>query len=65
MMFGIAHPERSGTAGQAMLTLFLLLSLDGITDTLQAGREVTEWAVLYRDVRCFETRRTGCGPRPR
>ncbi|GAA0518980.1 hypothetical protein Ade02nite_79970 [Paractinoplanes deccanensis] len=47
MMFGDAYPERYGTVGQAMLTLFLLLSLDGITDTLQAGREVTEWAVLY------------------
>ncbi|MGI5523034.1 ion transporter [Micromonospora sp. CA-259024] len=47
MLFGAAIPGRYGTVGQAMLTLFLLLSLDGITDTLQAGREVTEWAVLY------------------
>ncbi|MFJ8577917.1 ion transporter [Micromonospora sp. NPDC093277] len=47
MLFGAAYPERYGTVGQAMLTLFLLLSLDGITDTLQAGREVTDWAVLY------------------
>ncbi|EXG80546.1 ion transporter [Cryptosporangium arvum] len=47
MMFGEAYPERFGTVGQAMLTLFLLLSLDGITDTLEAGREVTSWAVLY------------------
>lgn len=47
MMFADAHPDRYGTVGQAMLTLFLLLSLDGITDTLRAGRDVTEWAVLY------------------
>lgn len=47
MMFDEAYPEKYGTVGQAMLTLFLLLSLDGITDILQAGREVTEWAVLY------------------
>ncbi|MER5454399.1 ion transporter [Micromonospora sp. NPDC002389] len=47
MLFGTAYPEEYGTVGQAMLTLFLLLSLDGITDTLQAGRDVTEWAVLY------------------
>ncbi|MDP9792355.1 voltage-gated sodium channel [Catenuloplanes nepalensis] len=47
MMFGDAFPEQYGTVGQAMLTLFLLLSLDGITDTLVTGREVTEWAVLY------------------
>ncbi|MDG4808205.1 ion transporter [Micromonospora sp. WMMD1120] len=47
MLFGVALPDRYGTVGQAMLTLFLLLSLDGITDTLQAGREITGWAVLY------------------
>ncbi len=47
MMFGEAYPERYGTVGQAMLTLFLLLSLDGITDTLEAGREVSGGAVLY------------------
>ncbi|GAA2502269.1 ion transporter [Winogradskya humida] len=47
MMFADAYPQRYGTVGQAMLTLFLLLSLDGITDTLEAGREVSDWAVLY------------------
>ncbi|WP_432991658.1 ion transporter [Dactylosporangium sp. CA-233914] len=47
MVFGKAYPEQYGTVGQAMLTLFLLLSLDGITDTLQAGREVTQWGILY------------------
>jgi voltage-gated sodium channel len=47
MLFGQAYPDRYGTVGQAMLTLFLLLSLDGITDMLQAGRMVTGWAVLY------------------
>ncbi|GAA2558766.1 hypothetical protein GCM10010435_32320 [Winogradskya consettensis] len=47
MMFADAYPERYGTVGQAMLTLFLLLSLDGITDALEAGREVSDWAVLY------------------
>ncbi|MFX0593113.1 ion transporter [Melissospora conviva] len=47
MLFGQAYPERYGTVGQAMLTLGLLLSLDGITDTLQTGREVSEWAIAY------------------
>ncbi|MEE6262945.1 ion transporter [Plantactinospora sonchi] len=47
MTFGAAYPERYGTVGQAMLTLFLLLSLDGITDTLEAGRLVSEWSILY------------------
>ncbi|MEV6812625.1 ion transporter [Micromonospora sp. NPDC051296] len=47
MLFGASYPQEYGTVGQAMLTLFLLLSLDGITDTLEAGREVTEWAIVY------------------
>ncbi len=47
ILFGTSYPEQYGTVGQAMLTLFLLLSLDGITDTLQEGREVTAWAIVY------------------
>ncbi|GAA2326413.1 ion transporter [Dactylosporangium salmoneum] len=47
MVFGHAYPEKYGTVGQAMLTLFLLLSLDGITDTLEAGRAVTDWGIVY------------------
>lgn len=47
MLFGAAEPERYGTVGQAMLSLFLLLSLDDITNILSAGREVTPWAVPY------------------
>jgi voltage-gated sodium channel len=47
MLFGTAQPSRYGTVGQAMLSLFLLLSLDDITNILAAGREVTGWAVPY------------------
>lgn len=47
MVFGEAYPDKYGTVGRAMLTLFLLLSLDGITDTFQAGRVVTEWSIPY------------------
>ncbi|BEL08718.1 hypothetical protein Q0Z83_069090 [Actinoplanes sichuanensis] len=47
MLFGAADPEKYGTVGQAMLSLFLLLSLDDITNILAAGREVTPWAVPY------------------
>jgi voltage-gated sodium channel len=47
MLFGAAQPARYGTVGQAMLSLFLLLSLDDITNILAAGREVTAWAVPY------------------
>ncbi|WP_433794498.1 ion transporter [Actinoplanes sp. CA-252034] len=47
MLFGEAQPERYGTVGQAMLSLFLLLSLDDITNILSAGREISAWAVPY------------------
>jgi voltage-gated sodium channel len=47
MLFGAAQPEKYGTVGQAMLSLFLLLSLDDITNILSGGREVTAWAVPY------------------
>ncbi|MDW5324302.1 ion transporter [Plantactinospora sp. KLBMP9567] len=47
MAFGDAYPDRYGTVGRAMFTLFLLLSLDGITDAFEAGRAVSEWSVLY------------------
>lgn len=47
MAFGDAYPDRYGTVGRAMLTLFLLLSLDGITDAFNAGRTVSEWSILY------------------
>ncbi|WP_329110352.1 ion transporter [Micromonospora sp. NBC_01699] len=47
MTFGEAQPDRYGTVGRAMLTLFLLLSLDGITDALETGRLVSEWSIPY------------------
>lgn len=47
MAFGDAYPDLYGTVGRAMFTLFLLLSLDGITDAFNAGRAVSEWSVIY------------------
>lgn len=47
MAFGDVYPEKYGTVGRAMLTLFLLLSLDGVTDALEAGRSVSEWSIAY------------------
>jgi len=47
MAFGDVYPEKYGTVGRAMLTLFLLLSLDGVTDALEAGRSVSEWSIVY------------------
>jgi voltage-gated sodium channel len=47
MAFGEIYPEKYGAVGRAMLTLFLLLSLDGISDAFEAGRAVSDWSLLY------------------
>jgi voltage-gated sodium channel len=40
-------PEEFGDIGNAMLTLFVLLSLENMPDLLERGREVSEWTVVY------------------
>ena len=40
-------PDRFGDIGNAMLTLFVLLSLENMPDLLDRGRELSEWTVLY------------------
>ncbi|MBA3328289.1 MAG: ion transporter [Solirubrobacterales bacterium] len=36
-----------GTIGEAMLTLFVLLSLENLPDQIALGRELSEWTVVY------------------
>jgi voltage-gated sodium channel len=33
--------------GRAVLTLFLLMTLDGIGDAVRAGLEVSHWSIIY------------------
>jgi voltage-gated sodium channel len=47
LIFDDDLPEQFGDIGKAMLTLFVMLSLENLPDTLARGREVTEWSVLY------------------
>ncbi|GAA2440529.1 ion transporter [Streptomyces glaucus] len=47
VFFGHHDPERYGSLGRAVLTLFLLMTLDGIGDAVHAGLEISRWSLLY------------------
>ncbi|ANH90036.1 ion transporter [Streptomyces sp. NPDC058319] len=47
VLFGHADPQHYGSLGRAALTLFLLMTLDGIGDAVHAGLEVSRWSLLY------------------
>lgn len=46
-LFGAALPNDWGTAGTAMVTLFVMLTLENLPDKLAAAQEVSGWANLY------------------
>ncbi|MGW5639247.1 ion transporter [Streptomyces sp. NPDC003832] len=47
LLFGRHDPQQYGSIGRAVLTLFLLMTLDGLGDAVHAGLEVTRWSVVY------------------
>ncbi|MFF8595026.1 ion transporter [Streptomyces sp. NPDC015220] len=47
VFFGRADPGHYGSIGRAVLTLFLLMTLDGIGDAVHGGLEVSRWSLLY------------------
>ena len=40
-------PQQYGTIGEAMLTLFVTLTLENLPDQLALGRELSDWTILY------------------
>ncbi len=46
-IFADHAPEQYGTIGEAMLTLFVTLTLENLPDQLALGRELSEWTILY------------------
>lgn len=46
-LFHKADPERWGTAGESMLTLFTLLTLEGWNEILAHARDVSPFAVVF------------------
>jgi len=46
-IFADHAPEQYGTIGEAMLTLFVTLTLENLPDQLELGRELSDWTILY------------------
>ncbi|WP_420312772.1 ion transporter [Streptomyces sp. YS-B37] len=47
VFFGHHDPEHYGSIGRAILTLFLLMTLDGIGEAVHTGLEISRWSLLY------------------
>jgi len=47
VIFDDHNPEAYGTLGDAMLTLFVLLSLEGLPDMVADGLELSGWTTIY------------------
>ncbi|MDN3027227.1 ion transporter [Streptomyces sp. S.PB5] len=47
VFFARHDPEHYGSIGRAVLSLFLLMTLDGIGDAVRAGLEISRWSLLY------------------
>ncbi|QNP66438.1 ion transporter [Streptomyces genisteinicus] len=45
--FAADDPEHYGSLGRAALTLFVLMTLDGLGDALYGGLAISPWAVVY------------------
>jgi voltage-gated sodium channel len=47
VFFADSDPEHYGSLGRAALSLFLLITLDGIGDAVRDGLEISRWTLLY------------------
>lgn len=47
VLFADDNPAQYGDIGEAMLTLFITLTLENFPDQLEAGREITPWALPF------------------
>ncbi|MFG2620822.1 ion transporter [Streptomyces sp. NPDC048507] len=45
--FAQSDPQHYGSIGRAALTLFLLTTLDGLTDAVRAGLEISRFSIIY------------------
>ncbi|CAN5478321.1 hypothetical protein BH20ACT17_BH20ACT17_08240 [soil metagenome] len=46
-IFDDRAPQEYGTIGNAMLTLFVMLSLENLPQNIELGRELSDWTILY------------------
>ncbi|GAA2593994.1 ion transporter [Streptomyces axinellae] len=47
VFFAGEDPEHFGSLGRAGLTLFLLMTLDGLGDAVRTGLEISRWSIVY------------------
>ncbi len=47
LIFSETDPEQYGTIGRAVLTLFVLLSLETLPDLIEQGLELSPWTLVY------------------
>ncbi|MBH1936715.1 ion transporter [Streptomyces sp. AV19] len=47
VFFADDDPQHYGSIGRAALTLFLLMTLDGLGDAVRGGLEISRWSILY------------------
>ncbi|MFJ6700138.1 ion transporter [Streptomyces sp. NPDC091272] len=47
LCFAATDPEHYGSLGRAVVTLFILMSLDGLGDAVHAGLLISPWSLVY------------------
>ncbi|GAA0419935.1 ion transporter [Streptomyces luteireticuli] len=47
VFFADDDPQHYGSIGRAALTLFLLMTLDGLGDAVRGGLEISRWSIVY------------------
>ncbi len=47
LFFAASDPEHYGSLGRAVVTLFILMSLDGLGDAVHAGLLISPWSLVY------------------
>src|SRR5262245_22928913 len=47
LIFEEAYPEQYGTIGKAVVTLFVLLSLETLPDLIEQGMALSPWTLVY------------------
>jgi voltage-gated sodium channel len=47
VLFHERYPQDWGSVGQAMLTLFIMLSLENLPSQIQQGQAVSNWTLIY------------------